>query len=206
MDIIKPENHNFTYIGDASQNIADLPARVGQDEHGCRTITSAWKPTEEELLKLLNGGIVELSVWGDAQPPVMLTVASATGDLFKQEPMSGVIGYAQKWESIDGAWPDTYTFDMSLESAKYRWDYAGLGWRKVGEPFPVMQALGFKPNEEMTAEDEACPILANAPAEYSYWEKRVWRRGVQDAHTQIIRVECPDEGCPHYGTPHGHRS
>lgn len=32
--------------------------------------------------------------------------------------------------------------------------------------------------EYMTEEDLACPILALAPQEYTYWEKRVWRRGV----------------------------
>ncbi len=32
--------------------------------------------------------------------------------------------------------------------------------------------------EQMTPADSACPILARAPAEYTYWEKRVWRRGV----------------------------
>ncbi len=182
MDIIKPENHNFTYVGDASQGIVDLPVRVGQDEHGCRTITSAWKPTEEELLKLLNGGCVELSVLGHSQPPVMLSVASTTGDLFKHEPLHGVVGYVQKWVSNDGE--VTYTFDVALDAANARIEWDAFGWQKVGEPFPVSQSLGFKPNEEMTAEDAACPILALAPAEYSYWEKRVWRRGVCDMETR----------------------
>lgn len=32
--------------------------------------------------------------------------------------------------------------------------------------------------------DKDCPILALAPAEYTDWEKRVWRRGVVDAETR----------------------
>lgn len=35
-----------------------------------------------------------------------------------------------------------------------------------------------KAQEQMTPEDATCPILARAPAEYTCWEKRVWRRGV----------------------------
>lgn len=38
--------------------------------------------------------------------------------------------------------------------------------------------------EEMTEEDLACPILALAPQEYSYWEKRVWCRGAIDLETR----------------------
>lgn len=34
---------------------------------------STWKPTAEELVQLLHGGVIELAIIGD-QPPVMLTV------------------------------------------------------------------------------------------------------------------------------------
>ncbi len=44
----------------------------------------------------------------------------------------------------------------------------------------------------MTPEDASCPILANAPAHYSYWEKRVWRKGVQDARQQVIQADLND--------------
>jgi len=35
-----------------------------------------------------------------------------------------------------------------------------------------------KAQEQMTPQDAACRILARAPAQYTYWEKRVWREGV----------------------------
>lgn len=181
MDIAKPNNHNFNYIGDASKGIADLPVRVGEDAELGRTITSAWKPTEEELLKLINGGLVTLCIFGHGQPPVMLGVESTTGDLFRQEPLNGVIGYAQQWSDISGAEPVAYTFDQSLDHAKGRLPV--LGWEKRGEPFPVAKAIGYT-HTEMTPEDAACPILALAPAEYTYWEKRVWRRGVCDMESR----------------------
>lgn len=34
--------------------------------------------------------------------------------------------------------------------------------------------------EQLSEADSRCPILAIAPAEYTYWEKRVWRQGVCD--------------------------
>lgn len=37
---------------------------------------------------------------------------------------------------------------------------------------------------EMSKDDAVCPILSLAPAEYTYWEKRVWRRGVVDAESR----------------------
>jgi len=168
MDNIKPENHNFTYLGNASQNIADLPVRVGQDEHGDRTIHSAWRPSQEDIAKLLNGGVIELMVLGHSHPPVMISVASATGDLFKQEPLHGIITQAR---------------DSILRARKIWMDEnPAEDGRDHETPFDVL--LYGQDNQKMTEEDAACPILALAPAEYSYWEKRVWRRGVCDMETR----------------------
>lgn len=47
---------------------------------------------------------------------------------------------------------------------------------------PVEELVDTKV-ERMTPEDEECLILAQAPAEYTYWEKRVWRRGVVAVET-----------------------
>lgn len=40
--------------------------------------------------------------------------------------------------------------------------------------------------QEAVAEgcETACPVIRLAPGEYTYWEKRVWRRGVIEAVTQ----------------------
>lgn len=240
MDIAKPNNYNTVYTGDASKGIADLPVRVGEDAELGHTITSAWKPTEEEMLKLINGGLVTLTIMGYGQPPVMLAVESTTADLFRQEPFNGVIGYAQRWCAVDGPQPDTFTFDVALDHAKARHADETCGWMKHGEPFPVTRAIGYAPpgfgmgvqalageitdairkddreqeyavhegnfgpamsalirrivtvylrepaypDHEISEADAACPILALAPAEYTYWEKRVWRRGVCDLETR----------------------
>lgn len=158
MEIVKPLNQNYTYVGDASMGIADLPARVENDPELGRTITSAWKPSEDELLKLLNGGNVELSVFGHGQPPVMLSVAPAQPDLFVEEPLHGVIGYAQRWHDDSGNWPDTYTFDSDASNAVGRLTVGG--WKKVGEPFPVAKALGYKAADRALAELQAAVCRA----------------------------------------------
>lgn len=38
------------------------------------TSTSFWKPTEQELINLFEGGAVELTIWGGSHPPVSLSV------------------------------------------------------------------------------------------------------------------------------------
>lgn len=143
MEIIKPNGHNFNYLGDASANIADLPVRVSEDPQMGRTITSAWQPSREELAALMNGGSVELTLFGSGQPPVMLSVAPVNLDLFRETPLVGVVGYCQRWKDVRGNWPDTYTFDVAREAAVDR--LLTAGWEKVGEPFPVSQAF---PREE----------------------------------------------------------
>ncbi len=44
---------------------------------------------------------------------------------------------------------------------------------EVGKPAAAQEAV--------SPTDAVCPILARAPAEYTYWGKRVWRRGVMDS-------------------------
>ncbi len=60
-----PEGHNAERDGE----IFDLPVM----DDGI-SMTSVWKPTEEELDILVNGGGISLSILGRAQPPVMLGV------------------------------------------------------------------------------------------------------------------------------------
>lgn len=60
-----PEGHNAERDGE----IFDLPVM----DDGV-TMTSVWKPSEEELDILVNGGGISLSILGRAQPPVMLGV------------------------------------------------------------------------------------------------------------------------------------
>ena len=60
-----PEGHNAERDGE----IFDLPVM----DDGV-TMTSVWKPSEEELDILVNGGGFSLSILGRAQPPVMLGV------------------------------------------------------------------------------------------------------------------------------------
>ena len=60
-----PEGHNAERDGE----IFDLPVM-----NDGISMTSVWKPTEEELDILVNGGGISLSILGRAQPPVMLGV------------------------------------------------------------------------------------------------------------------------------------
>ena len=60
-----PEGHNAERDGE----IFDLPVM----DDGI-SMTSVWKPSEEELDILVNGGGISLSILGRAQPPVMLGV------------------------------------------------------------------------------------------------------------------------------------
>ena len=60
-----PKGHNAERDGE----IFDLPVM----DDGI-TLTSVWKPSEEELDILVNGGGITLSILGRAQPPVMLGV------------------------------------------------------------------------------------------------------------------------------------
>lgn len=73
MNPIKTAESNFVYKGPTS-DIGDLHCHVD----GLRT-DSVWKPTEEELRFLVDGGSILLSVWGHPHPPVSLSVTDQPG-------------------------------------------------------------------------------------------------------------------------------
>ena len=72
MEPVKFVGANANYVADGCD---DLPAMVEQTEQlgGTITVTSCWKPTEEDLKILNEGGCVCLAVYG-SQPPVGMWV------------------------------------------------------------------------------------------------------------------------------------
>lgn len=54
---------HITVVVSGDGEVADVPC-----------ISSAWKPTRDELALLLDGGYVQLRVLGSGHPPVMITV------------------------------------------------------------------------------------------------------------------------------------
>ena len=64
-----PENWDAKTEG----TCATLPVRVYDSSSGMRIATSYWKPTAMELTRLVQGGVLELSIWG-GQPPVALHI------------------------------------------------------------------------------------------------------------------------------------
>lgn len=67
MEAVKFEGANVTYT---APGCGDLPARAELVD-GRLSVTSAWKPSEEDLAVLNGGGYVCLNVLG-GQPPVAL--------------------------------------------------------------------------------------------------------------------------------------
>lgn len=70
MKPVKFEGMNTNYV---APNCDDLPTMVQQEENGAVSITSVWKPDEEDMEILSNGGSVCLAVYGH-QPPVAMWV------------------------------------------------------------------------------------------------------------------------------------
>lgn len=68
MEPVKFQGMNTNYVADGC---GDLPTMVEQQEDGMISITSVWKPSEEDLKILNNGGCVCLAVY-DSQPPVAM--------------------------------------------------------------------------------------------------------------------------------------
>lgn len=68
MEPVKFKGMTTNYVADGC---GDLPAMVeiGEDPNGGSVITSVWKPSEEDLKVLNEGGCVCLSLYG-CQPPV----------------------------------------------------------------------------------------------------------------------------------------
>lgn len=60
------------FVGPEGTDIAPLPVLV-QDN----TITSAWEPEAEERHAVAEGRPILLTVWGEMQPPVFISVAEA---------------------------------------------------------------------------------------------------------------------------------
>lgn len=52
-----------------------LPVRLVDDPDTGREWKSAWRPSAVELVALMNGGLVLLTVCGDGMPPVMIEVS-----------------------------------------------------------------------------------------------------------------------------------
>lgn len=68
MEAVKFKGQNCTFT---APDCFDLPTLVEKQETGHMTVTSCWKPSEEELAILNAGGCVCLCVRG-GQPPVAL--------------------------------------------------------------------------------------------------------------------------------------
>lgn len=91
MEPIKPPEHNFTYYGPPGTDVLPLDVSRDTDE---RSITSAWKPSPEELAQLNAGGSVRLIVWMMPPPPVMIDVCGPTNDAGEEADWHGnEIGY-----------------------------------------------------------------------------------------------------------------
>ena len=81
MKVITIPGANFT-IAEEQDEYTTLPVKVGSVDvelqdgvyEAIPTLTSAWRPTVDELLLLYRGGYVELCVLGAKHPPVMLNV------------------------------------------------------------------------------------------------------------------------------------
>lgn len=59
------------------------PPSSWEGEHECDSLAirdrgdmmqSAWRPSIKEIALMIAGGVIVLSVWGDAHPPVAITV------------------------------------------------------------------------------------------------------------------------------------
>ena len=70
MEPVKFQGMNTNYVAEGCD---DLPTMVEKDDSGAVSITSVWKPSEEDLKILNEGGCVCLSVCG-RQPPVSMWV------------------------------------------------------------------------------------------------------------------------------------
>ena len=71
MEPVKFKGMTTNYMADGC---GDLPAAVEKDQDtGLPVITSVWKPSEEDLKVLNEGGCVCLAVYG-SQPPVGMWV------------------------------------------------------------------------------------------------------------------------------------
>ena len=59
----------------------ELTAMIARDEHERPYVVSFWKPTREEVIALVRGGGIALSIAGSKHPPVALGVLDREGRL-----------------------------------------------------------------------------------------------------------------------------
>lgn len=83
---LAPANWNAELDGEC----AVLEVRVEATPSKLPVCISTWKPSREELIRLLKGDVIELHIVGD-QPPVMLTVVEPVHPEPKPERASVVI-------------------------------------------------------------------------------------------------------------------
>lgn len=81
MEHVKQESHNVTFKGEREeegetvlQGVGDLSAERYESPWG-PAVRSHWKPDEEDLRILNEGGLVQLEVVSAVTPPVRVTVA-----------------------------------------------------------------------------------------------------------------------------------
>lgn len=58
----------------------ELTATIELDEHGRPYFVSLWVPTFEEVMALMKGGAVTLSIVGRSHPPVAVGVMDISGN------------------------------------------------------------------------------------------------------------------------------
>jgi len=59
---------------DATMGVCKALPIIDIDCNGTNVMVSEWKPTPEELIKLMAGNSIKLWLFGQSHPPVMLTV------------------------------------------------------------------------------------------------------------------------------------
>lgn len=79
MDPVERMDHNFTYKGEYEDEAGKI-ANPGVGDLSCRVVENYtfahFKPTEEELALLNDGGVVELHIVGHPIPPLGMEVVT----------------------------------------------------------------------------------------------------------------------------------
>lgn len=71
---VRTPSTNRTYVLAGGTEANDLPAEVAHDADHDPCIRTTWELTPDERRVLLEGGRIELVVWGEGHPPVYLKV------------------------------------------------------------------------------------------------------------------------------------
>lgn len=81
MKPVKLENPDIVLRGPADMpQCGELTATIEIDEHERPYFVSLWMPTIKEILALMKGGAVTLSVVGRSHPPVAIGVMDISGN------------------------------------------------------------------------------------------------------------------------------